>query len=146
MWSSQLPALLEKREKKKEGRNRGAGQSCRTFMFAVPNLRFLGPQALCVGGAEPRLSGAQHSCSQLWGRLSVGTAVPLQQWWLARGRAPLCPVSQWPAARARLGPLREPVPGFREGTGPVSPTRSPTSETVDKAAFLISSLRLPCGR
>lgn len=57
MWSSQLLALLEKREKKREGRNRGAGQSCCTFMFAVPSLRFLGPQAVCVGGAEQRLGG-----------------------------------------------------------------------------------------
>ena len=59
MWSSQLPALLEKREKKKEGRNRGSGQASRAFLFAVRNLRFLGLQAGCVGGTEQRLG--RHS-------------------------------------------------------------------------------------
>lgn len=47
MWSSQLLALLEKRERKKEGRNRGAGQPSWTFMLAVSNLHFLGLQAVC---------------------------------------------------------------------------------------------------
>ena len=55
MWNAQLPPLLEKRERKKEGRKRG--RPARLRISAVgPDLCFLGLQAVCVGGVVAWLS------------------------------------------------------------------------------------------
>lgn len=56
MWSSQLLALLEKREKKREGRNRGLASPAVHLCLRSPASASWGHR-LCVGGAEQRLGG-----------------------------------------------------------------------------------------
>lgn len=103
MWGPQLPALLEKSERERKKEERGAAQPSSAFMFVVPNLRFLGLQAVWVGGAWwlgwPGPAGRPRGRAVGWQHPphAVVAAGP--------DRPPLCPRCQHPAAKGRVEPV-----------------------------------------
>lgn len=103
MWSSQLLALLGKREKKKERRHRGSGQASCTFLFAVPKPPFPGAAGWVCGRRRAAAWWAQLSGSWLWDGRVLSAPAPCGGGGQL-DRAPLCPVSHHPVAKGRAGP------------------------------------------
>lgn len=135
----------------KEGRNSGVCQASCPLTLAVPNLCFL---CCRLSVWEAHSGGLAGSCSQLWGWPSVGSTLSVQWWRLAwtdllsaqlvsilRRRAvePVFPMAQPPLTV-------RPRSDSEGDVGICPPTPSPAREVVDKSAFLISSLCLPCRR
>lgn len=74
-------------EQTEEGRRKRekAGQLSGPCLLAVPNLCFLGPQAVCVGGARWWLGWPSAPAASPGDGSSVGSALSMQ-WWRPAGQ------------------------------------------------------------